>query len=840
MTTTAYRRAALSCALLATTCLASPALSQSAGHPSVHKNIDGNGVDLTDGSFNFGIVEGSIGAGEGTLALARSWGRGGWNDAIPRRLRRNESGATVTLEAVVGNKTEIFTGPIGALSFESSEGSGATLTIQPNNDHLYTAADGTVTRYAIPSGVLGDAGGSGPLCTGSTSTGCDYLALSTTAPNGLRIDYQWDIEVRTEMDASGELLYRYFYRLGGFSNTLGYSIEFSFVEETFHGTVPGPGWYQRLGATFRNSAAGSGALASVAYAYPDGYTTIVTDTAGRSWRFAHDSQQYLTGIRRPGSAADNISVSRDASGRVSRVIADGVTTNYAFTDSGSTRTATVTNALSQQNVVTSDLALGRPKSFADALSRTTGIDYDTLARPTRVTAPEGNEVQYSYDARGNVTQVLAKAKPGSSTADIITSASFPATCANIKTCNKPVTTTDARGNVTEYMYDAIHGGLLSVTLPAPSTGAVRPQTRYTYSLVNNVHMLTAVSACQTQASCAGTADEVKTTIAYGTNNLPTATSSGAGDGSLTATSTMSYDVIGNLLTVDGPLPGSADTTRFRYDAARQLVGTVSPDPDGPGALRHRAVRTSWRPDGQVERQEAGTVADQSDAAWTAFASLEAVETGYDADSRPVTSKLVAGGATHALSQVSYDALGRPECSAQRMNPAAFGSLPASACTLGAPGGFGPDRIGRTVYDAAGQTVQVKVAVGTADEANEATSTYTLNGRLATLTDGENNRTTYEHDGHDRLAKTLFPSPTKGAGTSNPADYEQLGYDANGNVTSKRVRDGQSIFYSYDALGRLIHSSGDTILNYQAEPDRCRRLRLCCGSNIVLISAGAPA
>src|SRR3546814_9749162 len=33
-------------------------------------------------------------------------------------------------------------------------------------------------------------------------------------------------------------------------------------------------------------------------------------------------------------------------------------------------------------------------------------------------------------------------------------------------------------------------------------------------------------------------------------------------------------------------------------------------------------------------------------------------------------------------------------------------------------------------------------------------------------------------------------------------YEQLGYDAASNVTSRRLRDGTSIAYSYDNLGRL--------------------------------------
>ena len=53
---------------------------------------------------------------------------------------------------------------------------------------------------------------------------------------------------------------------------------------------------------------------------------------------------------------------------------------------------------------------------------------------------------------------------------------------------------------------------------------------------------------------------------------------------------MTYDAHGNLLTVDGPLSGTADTVRYRYDAARRRIGTISPDPDGAGALKHRAAR----------------------------------------------------------------------------------------------------------------------------------------------------------------------------------------------------------------------------------------------------------
>ena len=92
-------------------------------------------------------------------------------------------------------------------------------------------------------------------------------------------------------------------------------------------------------------------------------------------------------------------------------------------------------------------------------------------------------------------------------------------------------------------------------------------------------------------------------------------------------------------------------------------------------------------------------------------------------------------------------------------------------------------------------------MGTADAATERTLTYSNNGLVGSLTDGENNKTTYVYDGFDRLSQTQYPSATKGAGTSNAADYEQLGYDANSNVTSLRLRDGRSIAFSYDNLDR---------------------------------------
>ncbi|MFL6846105.1 MAG: RHS repeat-associated core domain-containing protein, partial [Allosphingosinicella sp.] len=424
-------------------------------------------------------------------------------------------------------------------------------------------------------------------------------------------------------------------------------------------------------------------------------------------------------------------------------------------------------------------------------------------------------VESTYDARGNVTQTQAVAKSGSGLAAITTYASYDTTCSNPVTCNSPNSITDARGNTTDFTYDSSHGGVLTVTGPAPTSGATRPQVRYSYTLTNGEYRLTGTSQCQTTSSCSGGSDEVVTSLAYDANGNVTSSSAGNGSGTLTATATMTYDYLGNLLTVDGPLSGTADTGRIRYDAARQVVGTISPDPDGSGSLKHRAVRNTYdSTSGLLTKVEQGTVNSQSDTDWAAFSSVEEVQTEYDSNARPVKQKLVSGSTVYALAQTSYDALGQVECTAQRMNPAIFSTITTAACSLGTQGtgsnDFGPDRIVKTAYDAAGRVTTTTSAYGvTGQQADDVTTTYTSNGLVQTVTDAESNKTTYVFDGHDRLSQTQYPSATKGAGTSNSSDYEQPTYETtaggtgtSGTVVAFRNRAGESTGFTIDALGRV--------------------------------------
>jgi RHS repeat-associated protein len=795
--------------LLASTVLASglavPAMSQET--PPPYRNNDANGVDLVKGTFNFAIEEGSIGGGDEALYLKRylvrsiAW-KDNWSGSF---IKKTTSGVTtVTLE--FGDISDGFT--LSGSTYVSQKGNGATLTADINGNFLYTSADGTVINYKTVSDE--DYRFSGEGCGGAGVGVICGIPQTITRPNGATYNLEWETSAICDEAAGDDCATgTSFYRLGSVVNPSGYRID---VKYATYAEYSDPSWFRRTGAQFVQPSQ----LCDVSFCPSTSYsrtisvsgstiieTTNVTDMSGGLWVFtANSSGGKITAIKKPGSSVDNMQVAYSGN-TVSSVVNNGSSSTYNYSVSGSTATMTVTDALSQSSTIVSNLNLGRVTSAQNPLGQTTAYTYDASGRLTRVTKPEGNYTQIAYDARGNVTSTIETAKSGSGAADLVATASYPSSCTNQRTCNSPDWIRDAKGNQTDFTYDPTHGGVLTVTAPADASG-VRPQNRYSYTPTGGIYLLTGISSCRSSSSCVGGADETRITIAYNASHTPASVTRASGDGSLSATSTYGYDPIGNVTSIDGPLAGAGDVTTFRYDVGRRSVGVVSPDPDGAGSRKPAAKRTTYRADGQVEKVEAGTVNGSSDTDWAGFAPAEAAETGYDTYGRPLTQKLTSGGTTYAVSQTSYDALGRIECTVQRMNPAAFGSLPASACTDGPAGSDGPDRIAKNSYDAASRITMVQTAYGVAGvQADEITTTYTGNGKTDYVIDAENNRTEYSYDGHDRLVKTEYPSTTKGANAANASDYEQVGYDANGNVTNRRLRDGTSISYGYDNLNRLV-------------------------------------
>ncbi|MEA3044186.1 MAG: hypothetical protein QOH47_2024 [Sphingomonadales bacterium] len=152
---------------------------------------------------------------------------------------------------------------------------------------------------------------------------------------------------------------------------------------------------------------------------------------------------------------------------------------------------------------------------------------------------------------------------------------------------------------------------------------------------------------------------------------------------------------------------SAFTGATRYDAMGRVTGTIAPDPDGAGALHHLAVRNFYDAAGRLTKVQTGELAawlseEFAPAGWSGYTIFRTLETSYDAMGRKIRDSLREGDTGPIRTMTQYDAAGRPECTAVRMNPGVFAALPASASTPGTAGADGPDRITRTLYDAAGQ------------------------------------------------------------------------------------------------------------------------------------------
>lgn len=821
--------------LMAAAAVAAPAQAQQQIErtiPPVFQSVDENGVDQISGQLVQVMTSLAVGPnGPGGLRYNYANSNSGQTELFG--FVEADTPTTGKYTVTIGGFTETFTlsGTLGSGTFTQDQGRSSTLTWDSSTSSFtYTSSDGRVAVF----GQVNPGGQASP----------PYI-LSLAYPAGQSLAYYYRLIPATSLIPTP------YYQVRSVVSNLGYQLHYDY------GLVPNGTFYTQTGVVLFNRAneacdpnadtcSLTGNWPRLTFAFPGTTEVDATDNLGRLFRWTNT--QVPPDHNMPGTAGTStmifptgrtLTFAIDQWGQVTSAN-DGRGT-WQFTRPNPYGGTTLTFYPEQNGPprqVNFDTATGHITSEVHTLpsgSLTTNYTW-TNNRISAVSTSGGPTTQYTYDARGNVTQVRQISATPGTPPDIVTSAVFPAICTYPKTCNQPTSTTDALGRTTDYTYDPNTGALLSVTLPSGANG-VRPQTVYGYAAYqayylnnagsvvasgSNVTLPVSSSSCMIGApgTCAGTADEVRTTIAYGpqtagtaNNLLPVSTTSGNGSGTLAATTTMTYTADGDVDTVDGPLAGAGDTSRTYYDAARRPIGTISADPDGAGALPRPATRITYNGDNQPTTIESGTATDQSATGMSTFASLRQQITSYDAQGRAIRVQLDAGGATYALTQSSTTTSGFPECTAVRMNPASFASPPASACTQGTAGADGPDRITRIAYDSYRRLpVTMTTGVGTALEAAETVTTYDSLNRVATIADAQSNLTTYEYDGLSRRVKTRYPSPVT-PGQSSSTDYEQLTLDAASEVISRRLRDGSNIGFTYDNLGRVILTDAPG-----AEPD----------------------
>lgn len=809
-------------ALFVSSTLMSPAAAQigpGLNPPPVFQYVDDNGVNIVSGTIVKTLASISIGPG-GPGSLVYNWSTSpAENGAVGGYITITQTPTIDTATVVLMGSSETFTSNHGVNIWTQAQGRPSTLAYSSaTGNYTYTTADGS-------AGVF-----SKNLVTGGPQA-LTWGITSLTYPAGQVLTYYY-----TSI-GNGNYLIR------AVTSSLGYQLRLS---SAYSGGVLLSAVLFNMNMETCDPLASTCTLTQIWPSLTLNDTTgAITDSTGRSVIWLNNASTYAqiiypsgrtltyTGTRDP--ITNDLIVSSFADGKGTWTYQyqphQGAGVNFIYNpDNAAPRVINY----SSDGTISQDQPVG-----GSALSITYGYNSKSQLTSIKVTGTTTSETDYSYDARGNLNQVrLISTTPGTP-ADILQNAVFPSTCTNVKTCNKPSSVTDGRGNTTDYTYDANSGQVATVTLPAPTAGAVRPQTRYTFAqqsaqykngsgtIISGspVWMLTNTSACATLSTCAGTADEVKETVTYDVNHglLPSFVSKGDGTGALTATNAYTYTGTGDVNTVDGPLAGTDDTARDYYDSMRRPLGSIGPDPDGAGPLKRLATRVTYDSDARPATTDIGTATGQGDNDLANMTSLQQQVTSYDGQSRIATIAVNAGGETYSLLQNSYTDAGQLDCRAVRMNPAAFGSLPTSACTLGTQGSFGPDRVTKYTYDAFVHPISVTSGYGTSDAATDLTNTYDSLGRLSTIKDAENNLTTLVYDGMNRLSQMQYPSATKGSGTSNPSDYEQLTYDANSNVTQLRVRNGATIGLSYDNLDRVIHKGGSAIADRDFTYDNLDRL-----------------
>lgn len=636
-----------------------------------------------------------------------------------------------------------------------------------------------------------------------------YYATSIRHPDGEVISFTYE-----KTPGAGRILHR----LTRMSSNIGFHIAFSYRSND----VGQAAWRYLAQATLYNSGAPSSPLGQLTY----NTDSTITDLAGRTFTC-------VGCVNAPGNAVEwsNASVTLPGEGTahktvtgsylsantvsippiVTSVVQDGIGWNYSY---GNFRTAsqplnytydnvvvTGPNGYNQRYNVTVKNIGPEPRaniisSIVDSNNRTTSYSYDGNIRPISVIRPEGDSVQVGYDDYGNITSKVSHAKPGSGLAAITESAAIDAgACGqNRVLCFRPVSYTDGLSRTTNYAYDGA-GRLTQEIAPADSAGVRR--ARY-LSYGGSFTAPTLVRECGLGTTC-GTAAEIRTEFTYwGNTALPLTETKVDGTTGERLTTTYTYDNAGRLRIADGPLPGSDDAIYNYYDLLGRKILEVSAKSITSG-VRQAKYQIYRAADDKVSMTQLGYVTDPNNPA---MIERSRNDVSYDARRNPVREVVSSSGAIQFVTDRSFDDRGRNVCATVRMNVGAFGSLPGDACTLGPQGSTGPDRVTRNVYDPVNQLLIVQKAYGTPLQQDYATYTYSPNGKRVSVRDANGNLATMGYDGFDRQSSWVFPSKTA-AGQVNPGDYEAYGYDAAGNRTSLRKRDGRTITYGYDGLNRVV-------------------------------------
>ncbi len=454
----------------------------------------------------------------------------------------------------------------------------------------YTYADGGDNVYQFNSGVTV----AGAISAQTWQPHTQRVA-SITSPNGYVKTFTYN--------SSGQLI--------NVTDNKGYAIVFDYNSS---GQVADACGFD-LSSTYVTSATTcSGAALKVSYNYTNGELTSVVDVMGQTetygW-YASSGQQpdYVNCITPPGFTACKVSYAYGGTYQgntyaLVQTFSDGstwafasssqsaaISSNAGWTAHNGDNPASVTdpagNKTSYLFTGTTPETMTDPQGHVTTYTFTGNPDWNvTVQSPplqngtllSTVTMPEGNEyLQNVFGSYNTVTQRTLQAKPGSSLANIVENITYNCPGGVLTgSCTKPLTIKDALNNETDYTYESF-GDVQTVMKPAPSSGASRPLTVYTY-VQQSAYVLNSsgsLVASPTSIEMPSTVTQCQT-VAGGSNSTPTCDPSGPQE-----VTTYQYGPSGtgrNLLLRGEAVTANGVTLRtcYAYDAESNQISKTTP------------------------------------------------------------------------------------------------------------------------------------------------------------------------------------------------------------------------------------------------------------------------
>jgi RHS repeat-associated protein len=402
---------------------------------------------------------------------------------------------------------------------------------------------------------------------------------------------------------------------------------------------------------------------------------------------------------------------------------------------------------------------GHPARYIDERGFETDASADSRGRVTQYIYPEGDQELFQFDDQNNTTLYTKVAKTGctGSCTNLVVGATWD------QTWNKPLTITDANGNLTTFVYYPSGSGkslLETATRPADHAGN-HPVYSFTYDSAGKLYTANVPFT---------TSQNIVTQNHY--DSSEDLTSTVTDPGTLALTTSFTYDANGDIKNTVDP---NGNTKVSTFDLDRRKIE----DDHFIGATSTMLAAERTKLD-VVGRDYEDDVAKCFDNATTCPASGAAVVTWIAAKSTTFTPTWKPATVTDADGRVSataYDALDRVSVVTDPMF-----------------------RQTQFTYDQASNKLTEVRGLGTPAQAIYATYTYGAEGEKLTEMDADGAlatpqyATAYFYDGFNRLISSQYPD-----GTSN----QVTSYDADSNILTSLNRAGEAFTFTYDALNRML-------------------------------------